>query len=491
MKWKKSLRMLIGCLMMLCLFETCDVNAAESYLKSSISKITVAGKAITVTATSDNYVDGFVVYRSNNQYSGFKYLASINSGYYIADGVFRYGASYTDKKVDYETRYYYKVKAFNRYYDGTKVYGALSKVKSAVPKLKTPEITEVKCKSIQSLQVKWKKVYGCDGYEIYRSGNPNKNFKKIKDCSGSNTLYYVDGQRTCGTKYYYKIRAYKVVNGKKIYSTYSGKKSGRPAPKKATRPTVEIRDVTSVQVTIYPVAEAHGYELYRTLTNGKFVKEKALTAPGTVTVTGLKNGVFYDYKVRAYRTVNGKKVYGEFSNVRTRVMDVLGYQYESYDSKYRRAYGGGDSWFGNRAAAEANMVHITVNVWDFDGNGNKVTKQKTFPVNQYLADTVKQIFKEIYEGKEQFPIHSLGCYSWRGDNSSSQHCMGLAVDINPNENYMIDGDTILSGSYWRPYEDPYSIPLDGEVAQIFEKYGFSQGIWGDRRDYMHFSYFGT
>jgi len=48
------------------------------------------------------------------------------------------------------------------------------------------------------------------------------------------------------------------------------------------------------------------------------------------------------------------------------------------------------------------------------------------------------------------------------------------------------------GKDWKPGRYPYSIPKDGEVARILEKYGFSQGLWGKNNlDYMHFSYFGT
>jgi hypothetical protein len=97
---------------------------------------------------------------------------------------------------------------------------------------------------------------------------------------------------------------------------------------------------------------------------------------------------------------------------------------------------------------------------------------------------------EIYKGKEKFPIKSVGGYNWRGDTSTSEHCIGLAIDINPNENYMIRGNQIVSGSFWKPGKNPYSIKADGDVVKAMEKYGFHWGMWGDTRDYMHFSYFG-
>lgn len=139
--------------------------------------------------------------------------------------------------------------------------------------------------------------------------------------------------------------------------------------------------------------------------------------------------------------------------------------------------------------ARADMVEITVDVWDLRSDGSKYTRQFTILVHKNLKDTYLQIFKEIYEGQEQFPIHYLWCYSQSG---RSEHTLGLAVDINPDENYYYNyktGEQV--GEYWKPGEDPYSIPLDGEVARIFNKYGFRQGIWSNSVDYMHFSYFGT
>lgn len=143
------------------------------------------------------------------------------------------------------------------------------------------------------------------------------------------------------------------------------------------------------------------------------------------------------------------------------------------------------------ARAKADMVDVTVRVWDFNSSGVKVTKTMTVQVHKNIAPTVKAIFEEIYNGKEQFPIHYLGGFSYGG---RSEHTIGCAIDINYEENYYYNpntGETV--GKYWKPGEDPYSIPLDGEVAQIFEKYGFRQGAYWNSgaKDYMHFSYFWT
>lgn len=150
------------------------------------------------------------------------------------------------------------------------------------------------------------------------------------------------------------------------------------------------------------------------------------------------------------------------------------------------------NYYTSNEEALANMVSITIKAWDFADSTHttKITKQYTLTVHKNIAETVKAIFDEIYNGAEQFPINSVGCYRWE---PGSEHMPGLAIDINPNENYfcyLSNGQAIV-GSHWKPGEDPYSIPLDGEVAQIFSKYGFSQGIWSTKADYMHFSFFGT
>lgn len=169
------------------------------------------------------------------------------------------------------------------------------------------------------------------------------------------------------------------------------------------------------------------------------------------------------------------RVFGE-------VVDDPKYYYAIYDEN--------GNYIGmDYARAKADMVTITVDVWDLRSDGTKYTRQFTIDVHKNLKDTYIQIFKEIYEGEEKFPIHYLWSYSQSG---RSEHTLGTAVDINPNENYYYNSRTGEQvGDYWKPGEDPYSIPLDGEVAQIFNKYGFSQGIWTYTVDYMHFSYFGT
>lgn len=143
-----------------------------------------------------------------------------------------------------------------------------------------------------------------------------------------------------------------------------------------------------------------------------------------------------------------------------------------------------------QAEAEPLMVSVTVPVWKLS-NGNKISSTATFKVHYAIADKVKLVFEDIYNGPEKFPIKDVGGYAWRGGRS--EHNGGTAIDINANENYCIYNNGTVIGKYWKPYEDVYSIKPYGDVVNAFERHGFTWGgdAWRNPRDYMHFSYLGT
>ena len=147
----------------------------------------------------------------------------------------------------------------------------------------------------------------------------------------------------------------------------------------------------------------------------------------------------------------------------------------------------------SEAEAVRHQTTIRIPIWKMDSSGKKYSATVNLTVNTGVAKTVQQIFQEIYESDERFPIKDIGGYNWRGDGSPSEHCLGLAIDINYNENYMCtNSGAALTGSFWRPGENPYSISPNSDVVRIFAKYGFGWGgTWNSKKDYMHFSYFHT
>ena len=220
-------------------------------------------------------------------------------------------------------------------------------------------------------------------------------------------------------------------------------------------------------------------------------KIMSVDANGLVTCTGFGTAVISVYTpngLHAECRISCEKHYASADETKAeKCLRLFG----EVVSDPRTYYAGDDGYYNEEdyLRAAKDMVDVTLQVWDLNDSGEKYTRYFTIKVHKNIAATVVQIFREIYAGEEKFPIHYLGGFSYGG---VSEHTNGTAIDINPNENYYYNSKTGEQvGSYWKPGEDPYSIPLDGEVARIFKKYGFSQGIWNWTVDYMHFSYFAT
>ena len=141
-----------------------------------------------------------------------------------------------------------------------------------------------------------------------------------------------------------------------------------------------------------------------------------------------------------------------------------------------------------RAEAESRLVWVEVPVWRLKEDGKKVSDTETFQILDILADEVKEIFHEIYKGKEKFPIKRLIGYSWRG-SFKSLHSTGRAIDLNPEENPQVNSNgKAIVGKSWEPNSNPYSIKPDGDVVRTFTKRGWVWGANFRTRDYMHFGF---
>lgn len=112
-----------------------------------------------------------------------------------------------------------------------------AKAKPGKPAAKTPSATT------STVTAKWSKGKGAvSGYQIKCSRNKNMSGAKTVTAGKSTTSKKITGLKS-GTKYYVQVRAYKNVNGKKLYSAWSAKKTVKTkakAAKKSSGGTVYI-----------------------------------------------------------------------------------------------------------------------------------------------------------------------------------------------------------------------------------------------------------
>ena len=267
-----------------------------------------------VKAVSNGYNSNKITWPKLNDVDGYEI-------YTVNDNIFDYkgrttSTSYVDKGLKIGKTYNYIVQAY-KIIGGEKVYGEFSKPASSSPKLAKTTV-KVSSASYNSNKVTWNKVSGASGYEVYRSNSKSGKYSKVKTITSGSTLNYTNTGLTTGTTYYYKVRAYRTVNGKKVYSSYSSIVSAKPTLK---TPSVKLTSGSrKATVKWGKVAGASGYEVYRaTSKSGKYSKVKTVGSGSTTSYTNsslTKNKTYY-YKVRAYRTVKGKKVYSSYSTVKS------------------------------------------------------------------------------------------------------------------------------------------------------------------------------
>ena len=69
-------------------------------------------------------------------------------------------------------------------------------------------------------KIVWNKKSGVDGYVVYWSEKKNGRYQRIATVKGENIHTYSDAFFVTG-KNYYKVKAYKDINGKRVYGSAS------------------------------------------------------------------------------------------------------------------------------------------------------------------------------------------------------------------------------------------------------------------------------
>lgn len=178
-------------------------TSVTSVKSTAYNKLKVSWKVVPAAAS-------YQIYRSTKKDGDYQNIKTIDSV-----GT----SSWTDSSVKTGKTYYYKIKVVVKTQNGNQTSG-FSNVKSAKA---VPAKTTLKAKASNAKNVKltWSKVKGANGYEIYRSNSKDGKYQKVNTISKGGTTSYKDGKLKKSTTYYYKIRAYRKVDRKKVYGSYS------------------------------------------------------------------------------------------------------------------------------------------------------------------------------------------------------------------------------------------------------------------------------
>ena len=212
--------------------------------------------------------------------------------YRSTDGVnFKYYDSttkntYTNNSTTIGTIYYYKVKAVN-------ANGAASDYSVSKSILCKPAAPSVSInRSNGKPKLSWKAVSGATKYWIYRSTDG----KEFKYFDSTTKTSYTNSGAASGTKYYYRVKAVAVVNGKNVASANSSTKSLFTS---LAKPSVSITTSNGKpKITWKAVTGADKYYVYRS-TDGKTFSYWDSTTKTSYVNSGAKKNTKYYYKVKA------------------------------------------------------------------------------------------------------------------------------------------------------------------------------------------------
>lgn len=147
---------------------------------------------------------GYEIYRSTSKSGTYKLIGTSKS------------TSYTDKTAKVNQYFYYKVKTTNGYAEcasplSISTRGIIVKASNAA----------VKRVSKKYAKLTWKKNSKATGYQIYRSTKKNSGYKKIATLKSNSKVSYTDKKVKKKKTYYYRVKAYRVLDGKTFYGVSS------------------------------------------------------------------------------------------------------------------------------------------------------------------------------------------------------------------------------------------------------------------------------
>lgn len=190
-------------------------------------------------------LDGYEIWRSTEEDSGYTHLFTTSNKYYI-----------NTKGLEANTTYYYQVRGV-RTVDGETVYTTFTLIEVTTPSdgsddtsdadaeaekeaaalaaknarikagVENTKVVSLKAAEVGSKRVKltWKKSnsgYSVDTYQIYRSTKKSSGYSKIFTSSNATNKYYVNTKGLePNTTYWYKVRGVRTVGGETVYTPFT------------------------------------------------------------------------------------------------------------------------------------------------------------------------------------------------------------------------------------------------------------------------------
>lgn len=165
--------------------------------------------------------------------------------------------------------------------------------------------------SYNKVKFSWETAKGATGYEVYYKKSSASKYTLITRTTGTSIS---KSNLSAGSKYNFKVVPYYKYNGTR-YTALQSSVDSVYTLKKLDKPTVTKSSFWKVKVKWKNIDGESGYQISRSKKSGgiNVVYTYATTKGNNITLRTARK-INYYYRVRAYKVVDGKKIYGPWSN---------------------------------------------------------------------------------------------------------------------------------------------------------------------------------
>lgn len=341
---------------------------------------------------------------------------------------------------------------------GQKVTGPQSeKVSASVSSyLNTPKDFTVSSVDA-SAALKWSAVKGAEGYVVtaYKSGSSY-------DFDVSKTAYTHTGLVNGDTWNYY-VRAYRTVNGVKVYSdptiTLSvriGASLGAPIDLTATSGNRQI------DLSWSAVKGAEGYVVYLYDEGSASFLPLSVVSKTKFSHTGLNNGQKYTYMVAAYKTISGERVYGDYSMA----VDAIPSAGSAADL---------DTVINIKGTAPYGISHSELISAAANHEAFDEAVDCYFSTNEESTNAIKEVLRHYANGLSSFIVYPFDISLYLADT---------LISVEPNPGFSITFTMPIPDKLvqYRDYITVVHLPTDGTEIINDRDYDNEDGIFIDAAD---------
>ena len=200
------------------------------------------------------------------------------------------------------------------------IYGTatFASAASAPAKVKNVTVTSV---DEDEINLKWSKVSGATGYQVYVRNGSSGSWRKAETTSKN----YAEVENLKDAHVYsVRVRAYTKSGSKVLYGSYSSVLKATTDPEEPRNVTIGTTSNKKAKITWSAVEGADGYRVYKYNNSlKKWENVKTLTGTSYSATVSDKGGD--KFRVRAYVVFDGKRYYGDASDTVVSGTKAIGY----------------------------------------------------------------------------------------------------------------------------------------------------------------------